>query len=138
MVPCINSIIISLSIVSFYLQSTALQTQFKYPLHVTNWHASIANRHSIDIQRHDRQKEINCEEQKFEQLVLPQLSRQDYLNLQLNQKVQNQIRVGRQGYGWVCVDIKASPDRIFTVLQDFERYESLTKDSKITSFAIVL
>lgn len=124
MVSSINPIIIVLSFVTWYFKSTALQTQFKSPLHVANWHASIVDRNSVDIQRFDRPMTIKDDEQKFEQLVLPQLSRQDYLNLRLNQRVQNQIRVGRQGYGWVCVDIKASPDSIFSVLQDFKRCES--------------
>ena len=55
-----------------------------------------------------------------EGITLPPLTKDDELILRSNQRLQNQKRSGRQGYGWVAVDVKASPEQIFAALEDFK------------------
>lgn len=55
-----------------------------------------------------------------EGITLPSLSKEDEMILRSNKRLQNQKRTGRQGYGWVAVDVKASPEQIFTALEDFK------------------
>lgn len=53
-------------------------------------------------------------------VTLPPLTMEDELKLRSNQRLQNQKHTGRQGYGWVAVDVRASPDEVFSALEDFK------------------
>lgn len=58
-------------------------------------------------------------------ICLPSLSEIELSNLMCDKRVQCQKRVGREGYGWVVLDVKAPPDRVFETLQSFKRYEEM-------------
>lgn len=54
-------------------------------------------------------------------MCLPTLSSIDIATLLSNKRVQNQTRVGREGYGFIVMDIKASPNDVFSNLKSFQR-----------------
>ena len=61
-------------------------------------------------------------DQKVSEVTLPILSRQEKVNLATSKRVQSQKRVGRQGYGWVALDVKAPTEVVFNTLINFSRY----------------
>jgi hypothetical protein len=54
---------------------------------------------------------------------LPTLTNTQKRQLLAYERVQTQNRIGRQGYGWVALDVKAATEDVFTVLKDFSRLE---------------
>ena len=54
-----------------------------------------------------------------------------------NRRVQNQHRIGREGFGWVALDIKSSPDVVFNTLKDFKRYHEIIPTVRSTKILAV-
>lgn len=67
---------------------------------------------------------------------LPPLSSTDKIRLTSGERMQWQSRMGREGFGWVCCEVKASADVVFNELTMFSRYNEMiptVRDVKILS-----
>lgn len=63
-----------------------------------------------------------CEPLPFD---LPKLSKEQIRKLQAGERVQEQARMGREGSGYVVVDVKAPPYVVWESLLDFESYPDI-------------
>lgn len=63
-----------------------------------------------------------CEPMPF---TLPKLTKEQIQQLKAGERIQEQARMGREGSGYVVVDVKAPPSVVWECLLDFESYPQL-------------
>lgn len=84
----------------------------------------------VDGIRYDRQSEsssqlkedLSARDSIYQRLGLPALTPYELKMLKAGQRVQKQHRTGRQGTGWVVLEVAADHDLIFDSLTKFDKY----------------